>query len=74
MRDDLRDISRSICPLLLDKLKDKNRGVVQASRESLRLMMVNCVSFEDVSESFAAAMGKSSTPKVVSIFSMKSPF
>jgi len=68
MRNDLRDISRSICPLLLDKLKDKNRGVVQASREALRLMMISCVSFDDVSESFAAAMGKSSTPKVASLF------
>jgi hypothetical protein len=36
---EFRDTARSLCPFLLDKLKDKNKGVVEATHAALDCMI-----------------------------------
>jgi hypothetical protein len=36
---DFHDTARSLCPFLLDKLKDKNKGVVETTHAALDCMI-----------------------------------
>ncbi|KAJ1496182.1 hypothetical protein T484DRAFT_1874532 [Baffinella frigidus] len=54
----------SLGTVLLDKLKDKNRGVVDATHRTLDLFLLHSCSLDDLSDPLSNALGKASTPKV----------
>jgi hypothetical protein len=49
---------------LLDKLKDKNRGVVEATHRTLDLLIAHACSLDDLEQPLRAALGRGATPRV----------
>jgi len=64
LRGEFRNHALNLLPIILDKLKDKNRGVVEAVHVTLDQWYSSCISMDDASDSIAASLGRSSTPKV----------
>jgi len=64
LKEEFAGSCKMLCPLMLDKLKDKNRGVVEAVHVTLDQWLQRCFTFDDVVDPISNALSKGSTPKV----------
>ncbi|EKX38646.1 hypothetical protein GUITHDRAFT_115193 [Guillardia theta CCMP2712] len=63
LKEEFAGSCKMLCPLMLDKLKDKNRGVVEAVHVTLDQWLQRCFTFDDVVDPISNALSKGSTPK-----------